>query len=50
VIRAIIEESEGAVTNRDLVLKARVILQKQGFSQKPGLYCSDNNVNAPFVC
>ncbi|XP_014499480.1 metacaspase-6-like [Vigna radiata var. radiata] len=50
VIRAIIEESEGAVTNRELVLKARMILKKQGFSQKPGLYCSDSNVNAPFVC
>ncbi|KAL9321967.1 hypothetical protein ACSQ67_010020 [Phaseolus vulgaris] len=50
VIKGIIEESEGAVTNRDLVLKARMILKKQGFSQKPGLYCSDNNVNAPFVC
>jgi len=50
VIRAIIEESEGVVTNQELVLKARMILKKQGFSQKPSLYCSDNNVNAPFVC
>ncbi|XP_027343972.1 metacaspase-5-like isoform X2 [Abrus precatorius] len=50
VIQTIIEETNGAVTNRELVLKARKILRKQGFNQKPGLYCSDHNVNATFVC
>ncbi|KAL2330967.1 hypothetical protein Fmac_018548 [Flemingia macrophylla] len=49
VIQGIIEEENGAVTNRELVLKARAMLKRQGFSQKPGLYCSDRNVNAPFV-
>nr|KYP34924.1 Metacaspase-5 [Cajanus cajan] len=49
VIQGIMEENDGAVTNRELVLKARAMLKRQGFSQKPGLYCSDSNVNAPFV-
>ncbi|TKY49461.1 Metacaspase-5 protein [Spatholobus suberectus] len=50
VIQDIIEETNGAVTNRELVLKARTMLKRQGFSQKPGLYCGVNNVHAPFVC
>lgn len=50
VIQSIIEETDGAVTNRELVLKARMVLKSQGFDQKPGLYCSDNNVNASFLC
>ncbi|KAJ1400502.1 Caspase domain [Sesbania bispinosa] len=49
-IQTIIEETDGTVTNRDLVLKARKKLQRQGFTQKPGLYCSDDHVDAPFVC
>ncbi|XP_061349282.1 metacaspase-5-like [Gastrolobium bilobum] len=49
-IQAIIQETDGSVTNRELVLKARKKLKRQGFTQKPGLYCSDQNVDAPFVC
>ncbi|CAI8587452.1 unnamed protein product [Vicia faba] len=49
-IQAIIAETGGVVTNRQLVLKARKKLHRQGYTQKPGLYCSDDNANAPFVC
>ncbi|KAF7822468.1 Metacaspase-4 subunit p10 like [Senna tora] len=49
-IQAIIEETGGAVTNQELVMKAREKLQRQGFTQKPGLYCTDHHVDTPFVC
>ncbi|XP_077244381.1 metacaspase-5-like [Tasmannia lanceolata] len=50
VIQTILFEKEGAITNQELVLKARKMLAKQGFAQCPGLYCSDNHVDAPFIC
>jgi hypothetical protein len=35
---------DGAVTNREL-------LSKQGVTtQQPGLYCSDEHANLPFIC
>ncbi|KAK7313815.1 hypothetical protein VNO77_39017 [Canavalia gladiata] len=49
-IQAIIEETDGAVTNQELILKARKKLKKGGFTQQPGLYCSDHHVDGPFVC
>lgn len=49
-IQAIIEETDGSVTYHELVTKARAMLEKQGFTQKPGLYCSDHHVDDPFVC
>ncbi|KAK7243728.1 hypothetical protein RIF29_38538 [Crotalaria pallida] len=49
-IQEIIEESGGAITNKELVLKARKKLKRQGFSQRPGLYCSDQYADTPFVC
>ncbi|XP_023533408.1 metacaspase-4-like [Cucurbita pepo subsp. pepo] len=49
-IQTILRESDGSVTNEDLVMTARKLLKKQGFTQKPGLYCSDHHVDAPFVC
>ncbi|CAN6350577.1 unnamed protein product [Urochloa humidicola] len=40
-----------AVTNRELVLKARELLAKQGVTtQQPGLYCSDEHASLPFIC
>ncbi|CAH2067884.1 unnamed protein product [Thlaspi arvense] len=41
---------EDKITNKELVLKAREILKKQMFTQRPGLYCNDRFVNAPFIC
>lgn len=49
-IQAIIEETDGAITNQELVLKAREKLKRDGFTQRPGLYCNDHHVDAPFVC
>ncbi|MFX9848179.1 caspase family protein, partial [Acinetobacter baumannii] len=49
-IQTIIAESDGQISNQELVMKARVILKKQGFTQRPGLYCSDTHVDASFVC
>lgn len=49
-IQTIIAETDGTITNQELVLRARKMLKKQGFTQRPGLYCCDNHVDAPFVC
>ncbi|CAN8272169.1 unnamed protein product [Cochlearia groenlandica] len=50
VVQIILEETKGKVTYKEVVLKARKLLKKQGFKQRPGLYCSDAYVNAPFIC
>ena len=42
---------DGTVTNRELVLKARELLSRQGgTTQQPGLYCSDEHASLPFRC
>ncbi|KAJ7949029.1 Metacaspase [Quillaja saponaria] len=48
-IQDIITETDGNITNKELVLKVREKLKKQGFTQRPGLYCSDHHVDASFV-
>lgn len=49
-IQTIIAETDGNVSNHELVVKARRMLKSQGFTQQPGLYCSDHHVNSGFVC
>ncbi|KAH0468888.1 hypothetical protein IEQ34_002120 [Dendrobium chrysotoxum] len=49
-IQTILAESNGDIGNRKLVLTARKVLAKQGFKQRPGLYCIDDFVDEPFVC
>lgn len=49
-IQMIIAEREGRVSNRELVRRARKLLKKQGYAQRPGLYCSDQHLHAPFLC
>ncbi|CAN6553732.1 hypothetical protein FF1_004347 [Malus domestica] len=49
-IQKILSEQDGSVSNQELVLKARQALKRQGFTQRPGLYCHDHHVAAPFVC
>ncbi|CAL9166785.1 unnamed protein product [Musa hybrid cultivar] len=49
-IQTILEEMDGEVSNQQLVSRARRMLAKQGFTQRPGLYCSDHHVAAPFIC
>lgn len=49
-IQIILAETKGKISYKDLVLKSRKLLEKQGYPQRPGLYCSDSYVNAQFIC
>lgn len=49
-IQTILRESNEDTTNEEIVSKARKLLKRQGFTQRPGLYCSDDYVQASFVC
>ncbi|KAF4393480.1 hypothetical protein F8388_023284 [Cannabis sativa] len=49
-IQIILAETDGDVSYQELVMKARKKLKSQGFTQQPGLYCSDHHVDATFVC
>ncbi|ONK65557.1 uncharacterized protein A4U43_C07F38320 [Asparagus officinalis] len=49
-IQTILEETHREISNEELVQKARKMLARQRFSQRPGLYCSDSYVDAPFIC
>lgn len=49
-IQKILAETEGQVSNRELVTRARELMVQQGFTQRPGLYCNDEYADAPFVC
>jgi len=48
-IQAILAE-HGTVTNTELVMKARKMLSRQGYTQQPGLYCSDEHASVAFIC
>ncbi|CAA7062081.1 unnamed protein product [Microthlaspi erraticum] len=49
-IQIILKETKGKISNKELVLKVRKLLKKQGFEQRPGLYCDDGYANAQFIC
>ncbi|KAJ3696067.1 hypothetical protein LUZ60_001444 [Juncus effusus] len=49
-IQSVINETDGMVSNKELVMKVRKRLSKEGFKQKPGLYCTDERVERPFIC
>ncbi|KAF3325480.1 metacaspase-5-like protein [Carex littledalei] len=49
-IQSILAESDGEISNKKLVMKARRALEKQGYTQQPGLYCADEHADAPFIC
>ncbi|WOL15177.1 hypothetical protein Cni_G23958 [Canna indica] len=49
-IQTILEETDGEISNQKLVLQVRKLLARQGFTQRPGLYCSDQHVDGPFIC
>eukprot|EP00897_Mesotaenium_endlicherianum_P000996 jgi/Mesen1/10898/ME000095S10231 len=48
-VQEVVKNSSGPLTNRELVKQVRAVLQKQGYSQHPCLYCSDNNVDQLFI-
>ncbi|KAJ0231801.1 hypothetical protein HA466_0296580 [Hirschfeldia incana] len=49
-LQIILAETKGKISYKELVLKSRKYLQKQGYPQRPGLYCSDGYVDAQFIC
>ena len=49
-LQTFLSQHEQPVNNYQLVKGIRDILKSQGFKQQPGLYCSDENVYAPFIC
>ncbi|XP_048597642.1 metacaspase-8-like [Brassica napus] len=49
-IQTILSGTRKEITNKEMVLRAREILKKQKFGQRPGLYCHDRYVNIPFIC
>lgn len=49
-IQTILSQHYGPITNHELVSRARQLLSSQGFSQHPGLYCSDENTTSIFIC
>ncbi|XP_074284415.1 metacaspase-6-like [Silene latifolia] len=48
-ILSILKDSKKDINNYQIVLKARKLLKRQGFTQRPGLYCSDDYAKAPFL-
>ena len=49
-LQTFLSQHEQPVNNYQLVTGLRDILKRQGFKQQPGLYCSDENAYAPFIC
>ncbi|XP_062017221.1 metacaspase-6-like [Rosa rugosa] len=45
----ILEETDGEISYQDLVYRTRQILSETGYSQRPGLYCSDQYADAQFL-
>ncbi|XP_020671843.2 metacaspase-9 [Dendrobium catenatum] len=43
------EDDEEMISYKEVVLKVRELLKKQGFEQHPCLYCSDENAEKPFL-
>ncbi|KAK3446490.1 hypothetical protein EUGRSUZ_A02174 [Eucalyptus grandis] len=49
-VQTVLRESEREqLSNREVVVRAREVLRKQGFEQHPCLYCSDENADAGFL-
>lgn len=50
-IQIILDETKGKkITNKELVLGVKELLDYECYPQQPGLYCSDSNADAPFIC
>ncbi|CAK9858013.1 unnamed protein product [Sphagnum jensenii] len=49
-IQTVLSQTNGPITNRNLVLEARKVLAKSGFKQHPCLFSADTNVDAHFLC
>jgi hypothetical protein len=49
-IQTVLSQTDGAISNRELILQVRRVLRSQGFKQHPCLYCSDENADGAFIC
>ncbi|KAJ8770320.1 hypothetical protein K2173_014930 [Erythroxylum novogranatense] len=48
-VQTVLKKHPGKLSNKEIVVMARKILQDQGFQQHPCLYCSDENAEATFL-
>lgn len=48
-VQIVLHENHSPLSNRELVVLARKVLEAQKFEQHPCLYCSDENANATFL-
>lgn len=48
-VQMVLKENPGQVSNKEVVMMARKVLETQRFEQHPCLYCSDDNANATFL-
>ncbi|XVF24535.1 hypothetical protein REPUB_Repub13aG0136500 [Reevesia pubescens] len=48
-VQIVLKENSGELSNKQVVMMARKVLEAQGFEQHPCLYCSDENADAPFL-
>ncbi|KAL5787252.1 hypothetical protein ACOSP7_004201 [Xanthoceras sorbifolium] len=48
-MQRVLKENSGALSNREVVMMARKVLEEKGFDQHPCLYCSDDNAEAKFL-
>ncbi|KAL4308323.1 hypothetical protein GQ457_01G048480 [Hibiscus cannabinus] len=48
-IQMVLKENTGGLSNKQVVIKARKVLEAQGIDQHPCLYCSDRNADAPLL-
>ncbi|MBA0867635.1 hypothetical protein Goshw_002237 [Gossypium schwendimanii] len=49
-VQTVLKENSGRLSNKEVVMMARKVLEAQGFDQHPCLYCSDENADATFLC
>ncbi|PPD67552.1 hypothetical protein GOBAR_DD35569 [Gossypium barbadense] len=49
-VQMVLKENSGRLSNKEVVMMARKVLEAQGFDQHPCLYCSDENTDATFLC
>ena len=48
-VQMALKENSGELSNRQVVMMARKVLEAQGFEQHPCLYCNDENADATFL-
>lgn len=48
-LQMVLKEHRTSISNRELIIRTREVLQAEGFNQHPCLYCTDENADAPFL-